>query len=84
VFVLIYFKYPCKNQATAVFRSRLQCDSIFNKEQVICILTPKLSDLPTAIIVCAGQFSGGDKPHPYLFGETSFVAVGFIPAFLLK
>ncbi len=34
----------------------------------------------TAIIVCAGQLSGGDKPHPYLFGETSFVVAGFIPA----
>ncbi len=27
-----------------------------------------------------GQISGGDKPHPYLFGETSFVVAGFIPA----
>jgi hypothetical protein len=33
-----------------------------------------------AIIVQAAQVSGGDKPHPYLFGETSFVAAGFIPA----
>ncbi len=40
----------------------------------------KLIDFPTAIIVCTGQFSGGDKPHPYLFGETSFVVAGFIPA----
>jgi hypothetical protein len=42
--------------------------------------SPKLSDFPTAIIACAGQFSGGDKPHPYLFGEISFVVAGFIPA----
>ena len=27
-----------------------------------------------------GQFSGGDKPHPYLLGKTSFVVAGFIPA----
>jgi len=33
-----------------------------------------------AIIVQADQVSGGDKPHPYLFGETSFVVAGFIPA----
>jgi hypothetical protein len=32
------------------------------------------------IIVCAGQFSGGDKLRPYPFGETLFVAAGFIPA----
>ncbi len=33
-----------------------------------------------AIIVQVDQVSGGDKPHPYLFGETSFVVAGFIPA----
>ncbi len=26
-------------------------------------------------------FTGGDKPHPYLLGETSFVVAGFIPAY---
>jgi hypothetical protein len=36
-------------------------------------IKPKLSDFPIAIIACAGQFSGADKPHPYLLGETSFV-----------
>jgi hypothetical protein len=40
----------------------------------------KLSDFPAVIIVDASQFSGGDKPHPYLFGETLFVVAGFIPA----
>jgi hypothetical protein len=44
------------------------------------MLEPKLSDFPPAIIICASQFSGGDKPHPYLFGEASFVVAGFIPA----
>jgi hypothetical protein len=39
-----------------------------------------MSDFPPTIIVDAGQFSGGDKPRPYLFGETSFVVAGFIPA----
>ena len=38
-------------------------------------------DFSATIILYAGQFSGGDKPHPYLFGETSFVVAGFIPAF---
>ena len=33
-----------------------------------------------AIIVQVDQVSGGDKPQPYLFGETSFVVAGFIPA----
>ncbi len=32
------------------------------------------------IIIQVGQVSGGDKPHPYRFGETSFVVAGFIPA----
>ena len=27
-----------------------------------------------------GQFSGGDKPHAYLFGDIVFVVAGFIPA----
>jgi hypothetical protein len=31
-------------------------------------------------MVQVDQVSGGDKPHPYLFGETSFVVAGFIPA----
>ena len=43
-------------------------------------VNPKLSDFPPAIIVYAGQFSGGDKPRPYLLGDTSFVVAGFIPA----
>jgi hypothetical protein len=46
-------------------------------------LIPKLSAFPTAIIIFASQFSGGDKPHPYLFGETSFVVAGFIPAAII-
>jgi hypothetical protein len=46
----------------------------------LIIFLPKLSDFPSAIIVYAGQFSGGDKTRPYLFGETSFVVAGFIPA----
>ena len=33
-----------------------------------------------AIIVQVDQVSGGDKPHPYLVGATSFVVAGFIPA----
>jgi hypothetical protein len=33
------------------------------------------------IIDCTSQFAGGDKPHPYLFGGTSFVVAGFIPAY---
>jgi len=32
-------------------------------------------------MVWASQFAGGDKPHPYLLGETSFVVAGFIPAY---
>jgi hypothetical protein len=28
----------------------------------------------------ADEFSGGDKPRPYPFGETLFVVAGFIPA----
>jgi hypothetical protein len=40
----------------------------------------KLSDFPAVNNVDASQFSGGDKPHPYLFGETLFVVAGFIPA----
>jgi hypothetical protein len=43
----------------------------------------KLSDFPAAIIAGAGHFSGGDKPRPYLVGETSFVVAGFIPAYKL-
>jgi hypothetical protein len=43
----------------------------------------KLSDFPAAIIADAGHFSGGDKPHPYLVGETSFAVAGFIPAYKL-
>jgi hypothetical protein len=49
-------------------------------EEFSAILLPKLSDFPATIIVYASQFSGGDKPHPYLSGETSFVVAGFIPA----
>jgi hypothetical protein len=49
--------------------------------RVIWILASKLSDFPVAIIVYAGQFSGGDKPHPYLPGEISRVVAGFIPAY---
>jgi hypothetical protein len=41
---------------------------------------PKPSDFPAAIIFYAGQFPGGDKPRPYLFGETSFVVAWFILA----
>jgi hypothetical protein len=41
---------------------------------------PKLSDYVAAIIVQVAQGSGGDKSHPYLLGETSFVVAGFIPA----
>ncbi len=52
-------------------RRELPCRTVY--------FIPKLSDFPTAIIICAGQFSGGDKPHPYLFGESSFVVAGFIP-----
>jgi hypothetical protein len=44
------------------------------------VFGPKLSDFPPAIIVYAGQFSGGDKPRPYLSGGISFVVAGFIPA----
>jgi hypothetical protein len=44
------------------------------------LMYPKLCDYPRGIIVCAGQFVGGDKPHPYPFGDTSFVVAGFIPA----
>jgi hypothetical protein len=33
-----------------------------------------------AFIIYANQIAGGDKPHPYLFGETSYVVAGFIPA----
>jgi hypothetical protein len=40
----------------------------------------KLSDFPSAIIAGAGHLSGGDKPHPYLVGETLFAVAGFIPA----
>ena len=47
---------------------------------MINIVSTKLSDFLSAITVYAGQFSGGDKPRPYLFGETSFVVAGFIPA----
>ena len=32
-------------------------------------------------MVYESQFSGGDKLHPYLLGEISFVVAGFIPAF---
>jgi hypothetical protein len=41
---------------------------------------PKLRDFPPVIIINPGQFSGGDKPRPYLFGGISFVVAGFIPA----
>ena len=41
-------------------------------------------DFPTAFIFCAGKYSGGDKPHPYLADETSFVVAGFIPASSLR
>jgi hypothetical protein len=41
---------------------------------------PILSDFPATNVVYVGQFSGGDKPRPYLSGETSFVVAGFIPA----
>jgi len=50
------------------------------KEFYLFYLLPKLSDYAAAIIVQVDQVSGGDKPHPYLFGETSFVVAGFIPA----
>jgi hypothetical protein len=45
------------------------------------LIEPKLSDFPMGIIVSAGQIAGGDKPHPYSFGDTSFVVAGFIPAY---
>jgi hypothetical protein len=40
---------------------------------------PTPRDFLAAIIFYAGQFSGGDKPRLYLFGETSSVMAGYIP-----
>jgi len=37
------------------------------------LFRPKLGDVSPAIIPNAGEFSGGDKPCPYLSGETPFV-----------
>jgi hypothetical protein len=42
------------------------------------IFQPKVDDFPAASIVYATQFSGGDKPHPYLPDETLFAVAGFI------
>jgi len=41
-----------------------------------------LSDFSPATIPNAGEFSGGDKPRPYLSGEAPFVVAGFIPAWI--
>jgi len=40
----------------------------------------KLIEYPSAVFDYAGYFPGGDKPRPYLLGETLFVVAGFIPA----
>jgi len=40
----------------------------------------KFGDFSPSTILNEGQFSGGDKPRPYLSGETPFVVAGFIPA----
>jgi hypothetical protein len=42
-------------------------------------LNSKLGDFSLAIILNGGQFSVGDKPRPYLSGETPFVVAGFYP-----
>ena len=40
----------------------------------------KLSDFfDTCPLLEDSALAGGDKPRPYLFGETSFVVAGFIP-----
>jgi hypothetical protein len=44
------------------------------------LIGPKLSYYVAAIIVQVDEVSGGQKSHPYLFGEISFVVAGFIPA----
>jgi hypothetical protein len=59
-------------------RSRIILPGGTRECRLLC--SPKLSDFPAAIIIYASQFSGGDKPHPYLFGGISFVVAGFIPA----
>jgi hypothetical protein len=46
------------------------------------MIVPRLGDFSPAIIPNAGEFSGGDKPRPYLSGEAPFVVAGFIPAWI--
>jgi len=43
------------------------------------MIVPRLGDFSPAIMPNAGEFSGGDKPRPYLSGEAPFVVAGFIP-----
>jgi len=40
-----------------------------------------LSDFPPGILVCAGSRATGDNPHLCPFGDTSFLAAGFIPTY---
>ena len=59
---------------------RLRGDRLRGYDVYGIYLKPELGDLWPAIILNAGQFSGGDKPHPYLTGERPILAAGFIPA----
>jgi hypothetical protein len=74
-YVVVIFSYI---HVVVNLRSRIILSGGTRECRLLC--SPKLSDFPAAISIYAGQFSGGDKPHPYLFGGISFVAAGFIPA----
>jgi hypothetical protein len=50
-----------------------------NQSPVVRLVIPILSDFPTAITV--SRVGINRLSNPYLFGETSFVVAGFIPAY---